>query len=55
MNRALEAVILKTLAGYMNGNGGTLLIGVSMSVASSAWRMITRRSRSSTATVLNKD
>jgi len=28
LNRALEAVILKTLAGYMNGNGGTLLIGV---------------------------
>ena len=29
VNRALEGVILKTLAGYMNGNGGTLLIGVS--------------------------
>lgn len=28
LNRALEAVIMKTLAGYMNGNGGTLLIGV---------------------------
>ena len=28
INRALEAVVLKTLAGYMNGNGGTLLIGV---------------------------
>src|SRR5262249_16178419 len=28
LNRALEGVILKTLAGYMNGNGGTLLIGV---------------------------
>ena len=28
VNRALENVILKTLAGYMNGNGGTLLIGV---------------------------
>ncbi len=28
LNRALEAVVLKTLAGYMNGNGGTLLIGV---------------------------
>jgi hypothetical protein len=28
VNRALEAVILKTLAGYMNGSGGTLLIGV---------------------------
>lgn len=28
MNRALEGVILKTLAGYMNGQGGTLLIGV---------------------------
>jgi Putative DNA-binding domain len=28
VNRALEAVVLKTLAGYMNGNGGTLLIGV---------------------------
>ena len=28
VNRALEAVILKTIAGYMNGNGGTLLIGV---------------------------
>jgi hypothetical protein len=28
VNRALEGVILKTLAGYMNGNGGTLLIGV---------------------------
>jgi predicted HTH transcriptional regulator len=27
-NRALEAVVLKTLAGYMNGNGGTLLIGI---------------------------
>jgi predicted HTH transcriptional regulator len=27
-NRALEGVVLKTLAGYMNGNGGTLLIGV---------------------------
>lgn len=27
-NRALEAVVLKTLAGYMNGSGGTLLIGV---------------------------
>jgi hypothetical protein len=28
VNRALEAVVMKTLAGYMNGNGGTLLIGV---------------------------
>jgi hypothetical protein len=28
VNRALEGVILKTLAGYMNGGGGTLLIGV---------------------------
>ena len=28
LNRALEGVILKTLAGYMNGKGGTLLIGV---------------------------
>jgi hypothetical protein len=28
VNRALEGVIVKTLAGYMNGQGGTLLIGV---------------------------
>jgi hypothetical protein len=28
VNRALEGVIVKTLAGYMNGRGGTLLIGV---------------------------
>ena len=28
VNRALEGVILKTVAGYMNGDGGTLLIGV---------------------------
>ncbi len=28
INRALEGVVLKTLAGYMNGQGGTLLIGV---------------------------
>ena len=28
LNRALEGVVLKTLAGYMNGAGGTLLIGV---------------------------
>jgi hypothetical protein len=28
VNRALEGVIMKTVAGYMNGNGGTLLIGV---------------------------
>jgi len=28
VNRVLEGVILKTLAGYMNSNGGTLLIGV---------------------------
>ena len=28
-NKALEVVILKTIAGFMNGNGGTLLIGVS--------------------------
>ena len=28
VNRALETVVLKTLAGYMNGQGGTLLIGV---------------------------
>jgi len=28
LNRALEGVVLKTIAGYMNGNGGTLLIGV---------------------------
>ncbi len=27
-NKGLEAVILKTIAGFMNGNGGTLLIGV---------------------------
>ena len=27
-NRALEGVILKTLAGFMNAEGGTLLIGV---------------------------
>jgi Putative DNA-binding domain len=29
VNRVLEGVIMKTLAGYMNGTGGTLLIGVS--------------------------
>jgi len=28
INRALESVVLKTLAGYMNTHGGTLLIGV---------------------------
>jgi hypothetical protein len=28
VNRVLEGVVLKTLAGYMNGHGGTLLIGV---------------------------
>jgi len=28
INRAMEGVVLKTLAGYMNSNGGTLLIGV---------------------------
>ena len=28
VNRALEGVVLKTIAGYMNGSGGTLLIGV---------------------------
>ncbi len=27
-NRSLETVVLKTLAGFMNGQGGTLLIGV---------------------------
>lgn len=27
-NRALETVILKSLAGFLNGSGGTLLIGV---------------------------
>jgi len=27
-NKGLEVVILKTIAGFMNGNGGTLLIGV---------------------------
>lgn len=28
INRSLETVVLKTLAGYMNAQGGTLLIGV---------------------------
>ncbi len=28
MNRGLENAVLKTLAGFMNGQGGTLLIGV---------------------------
>ena len=28
-NKALEEVILKTLAGFMNGEGGSLIIGVS--------------------------
>jgi len=28
VNRALEGVIMKTLAGFMNADGGTLLIGV---------------------------
>ncbi|MBQ0720149.1 MAG: ATP-binding protein [Gammaproteobacteria bacterium] len=28
-NKALEVVIIKTLAGFLNGDGGTLLIGVS--------------------------
>lgn len=28
VNRSLETVVMKTLAGYMNGQGGTLLIGV---------------------------
>jgi hypothetical protein len=28
VNKALEGTVIKTLAGYMNGNGGTLLIGV---------------------------
>ncbi len=29
VNRALEFVILKTIAGFLNGSGGTLLIGIS--------------------------
>ena len=29
VNKALEAVVLKTLAGFMNSEGGTLLLGVS--------------------------
>jgi hypothetical protein len=29
INRLLETVVMKTLAGYMNSQGGTLLIGVS--------------------------
>jgi hypothetical protein len=28
VNRALETVVMKTLAGYMNAQGGTLLVGV---------------------------
>ena len=28
VNRALETVVMKTLAGYMNSQGGTLLLGV---------------------------
>jgi hypothetical protein len=28
INRSLETVVMKTIAGYMNGRGGTLLIGV---------------------------
>ena len=28
VNRGLEGVVMKTLAGFMNGQGGTLLIGV---------------------------
>ena len=28
VNRALESVVMKTLSGYMNSQGGTLLIGV---------------------------
>ena len=28
VNRALESVVMKTLSGYMNASGGTLLIGV---------------------------
>ena len=28
VNRSLEAVVIKTVAGYLNGQGGTLLIGV---------------------------
>lgn len=28
VNRALETVVLKTIAGFMNSNGGSLLIGV---------------------------
>jgi hypothetical protein len=28
VNRALEAVVVKTLAGFMNADGGTLLVGV---------------------------
>ncbi len=29
VNKALEAVVMKTLAGFMNSGGGTLLLGVS--------------------------
>ena len=29
INRSLENVVMKTLAGYMNSQGGTLLIGLS--------------------------
>ena len=42
VNRALEGVILKTLAGYMNGNGGTLLIGVADDGALSVWTTTTK-------------
>ena len=28
INRSLEEIVLKTIAGFLNGDGGTLLIGV---------------------------
>ncbi|MDO1499430.1 putative DNA binding domain-containing protein [Winogradskyella maritima] len=35
MNKQLEFVIAKTIAGFMNTNGGKLLIGVDITATSS--------------------
>ena len=45
-NKVLEGVIAKTLAGFLNAKGGTLLIGASDAARLSGWSPTTRRSRS---------
>ncbi len=52
-SRLMEDAVVKTVAGFLNSDGGTLLIGLDQTASRSAWTRTTDESDHPTGTALS--